>query len=100
MDPLSDVLRSMRLTGGIFLEAEFTAPWAIVSRVEPEDCAPFGQMPRNIVAYHYVEEGELRLNLENGLGGAAPRRGGGAGGEGGVGGAPGPPPRGLAGGRG
>lgn len=66
MDPLSDVLRSMRLTGGIFLEAEFTAPWAIVSRVEPEDCAPFGQMPRNIVAYHYVEEGELRLNIENG----------------------------------
>jgi len=64
MDALSDVLRSMRLTGGIFLEAEFTAPWAIASRVEPEDCAPFGHVPHNIVSYHYVEEGELHLRLE------------------------------------
>lgn len=64
MDPLSDVLRSMRLTGGIFLEAEFTAPWCIVSRVEPEDCAPFGYVPRNLIAYHYVEEGELLLQLD------------------------------------
>ena len=64
MDPLSDVLRSMRLTGGIFLEGEFTAPWSIVSRVEPADCAPFGHVPRNIIAYHYVEEGELQLRLD------------------------------------
>ncbi len=66
MDPLSDVLRSMRLTGGIFLEAEFTAPWCIVSRVEPEDCAPFGYVPRTLIAYHYVEEGELLLRIDGG----------------------------------
>lgn len=36
MDALSDVLRFVRLTGGVFLEAEFTAPWCVHSHVEPE----------------------------------------------------------------
>ena len=27
MDALSDVLRLVRLTGAVFLDAEFTAPW-------------------------------------------------------------------------
>lgn len=63
MDPLSDVLRSMRLTGGIFLRGEFTAPWAVSARVGPEDCAPFGPAPRNIIAYHYVERGGMLLQV-------------------------------------
>jgi AraC-like DNA-binding protein len=61
MDPLSDVLRSMRLTGGIFLDAEFTAPWCVTSSVAPEDCAPFGAVPHSIISYHYVETGRLHL---------------------------------------
>lgn len=63
MDPLSDLLRMMRLTGGIFLKGEFTAPWCISARVGPEDCAPFGSAPRNIIAYHYVEEGRMLLRV-------------------------------------
>jgi hypothetical protein len=31
-DPLSEVLRSVRLTGGIFLDAQFTAPWCVYRR--------------------------------------------------------------------
>src|SRR5688572_21253194 len=31
MDALSDVLRVLRLTGAVFLDAEFTAPWCVVS---------------------------------------------------------------------
>ncbi|MBX3504248.1 MAG: AraC family transcriptional regulator [Parvibaculum sp.] len=64
MDPLSDVLRSMRLTGGIFLRGEFTAPWCVSARVGPEDCTPFGPAPRNIIAYHYVERGGMMLRIE------------------------------------
>ena len=29
MDPLSDVLRAVRLTGSVFLSGHFTAPWCI-----------------------------------------------------------------------
>lgn len=61
MDALLDMLRAMRLTGGIFLEADFTAPWCIAARVGPEDCLPFTPEPRHIIAYHYVITGRCFL---------------------------------------
>jgi AraC-like DNA-binding protein len=59
MDALSDVLRAVRLSGAVFLEAEFTAPWCITSRLSPEDCRPFVVNPQHIIAYHYVVEGRV-----------------------------------------
>lgn len=61
MDALADVLAAVRLSGGVFLEAEFTAPWCIVARVGPEDCRPYGALPAHIIAYHYVASGDLVL---------------------------------------
>ncbi|PON16829.1 AraC family transcriptional regulator [Candidatus Entotheonella serta] len=63
MDVLTDVLRAMRLSGGVFLDAEFTAPWSIISKVVPEDCRPFMAEPAQLIAYHYVVEGCLLLSL-------------------------------------
>ena len=45
MDALSDLLRVIRLKGGIFLHAEFTTPWCILSAVTPQDCRPFSMAP-------------------------------------------------------
>lgn len=64
MDAFLDILRSMRLTGGIFLDAEFTAPWCVSSKVTPEDCGPYLPAPRIIIAYHYVSAGRLLLQLD------------------------------------
>lgn len=61
MDPLSDVLRVVRLTGGVFLDAEFTAPWCVTVQVGPEDCRPFLSAPQHLIAYHCVVEGCLLL---------------------------------------
>lgn len=68
MDALLDMLRSMRLTGGVFLDAEFTAPWCVSAKIGPEDCSPFLPEPRTIIAYHYVSAGKLLLQV----GGAEP----------------------------
>lgn len=62
-DPLLDAVRGMRLSGGIFLEAAFTAPWCVTARVGPEDCSPYLARPRNIIAYHYVSAGRLLLQV-------------------------------------
>jgi AraC-like DNA-binding protein len=59
------MLRAMRLTGGIFLEAEFTAPWCISAQVSPEDCAPFTPVPRHIIAYHYIIAGHCLMKVGN-----------------------------------
>jgi AraC-like DNA-binding protein len=66
MDALSDVLRLVRLAGGVFLHAEFTAPWCFLSRVTPADCGGLLQGAQHLVLYHYVAEGRLRAQLPGG----------------------------------
>lgn len=65
-DPLSGIVRSLKLSGSVFLEGTFTAPWALVSKVTEEDCAPFMAVPNQIIAYHVVTEGEMLLTLKDG----------------------------------
>jgi AraC-like DNA-binding protein len=64
MDALSDVLRAAQLTGGVFLHAEFFAPWCIAARVSPEHCSPALGPATHLIFYHYVVEGACRLRLE------------------------------------
>ncbi|MET0070552.1 MAG: AraC family transcriptional regulator [Candidatus Thiodiazotropha sp.] len=64
MDALSDVMSAVRLTSNVFLDARFSAPWCIASQIGPEDCLPYGPMPAQIIAYHYLVSGRLFLQLE------------------------------------
>lgn len=63
MEEIQDLLRGLRFGGGVFLEAEFTAPWCVHSQVTPEDCLPFAPLPRQIIGYHYVTEGSMLLKV-------------------------------------
>ena len=69
-DAALDLVSALRLSGAVFLDAEFTAPWCIRAQVGPEDCAPFAPVPRHIIAYHCVTEGALVVALD----GAEPLR--------------------------
>lgn len=60
MDLLSDVLRVARLTGGVFLRAEFSAPWCVASQMAPEMCAPLLHAPKHLIQYHYIVEGTVQ----------------------------------------
>jgi len=64
-DPLSDIIHAASITGGVFLEANFTSPWAIYSQITPEDCAAFLDIPAHVIAYHVVVEGRLYLEMNN-----------------------------------
>jgi AraC-like DNA-binding protein len=63
IDPLSDVLRCVRLTGGVFLDSVFTAPWCITAKIEADDCRPFLTRPAQVIAYHHIVEGELVVSV-------------------------------------
>jgi len=65
MDALSDVMAAVRLTSSAFLDVRLAAPWCIGSQIGPEDCAPFGDVPATLIAYHYVVSGRLFIELEN-----------------------------------
>lgn len=64
IDPLSQVLGSVRLIGGVFLEARFTAPWCTLSQISAQDIQPFIGAPGQIIAYHFVVAGHLFCTLE------------------------------------
>jgi AraC-like DNA-binding protein len=66
MDPLQDVLRAVRLQGGVFLDARFTAPWCVASQVIAEDCKPILKNPQQMVSYHYMAEGEMLIAVADG----------------------------------
>ncbi len=63
MDALSDVLRVIRLSGGVFLEAHLTAPWCMKGRISPDDCKAFQVAPRLVIATHFVASGQMQLQV-------------------------------------
>ena len=66
MDALSDVLQTVRLTGGVFLVGRFTAPFRFLSQVELHDCRPYLTKALQLVAYHHVVEGSILVSVEGG----------------------------------
>lgn len=58
------------MSGGVFLEARLSAPWSLLSRVTAEDCAPYFETPKRIVAYHFIFDGDALAEL----GGVEPQR--------------------------
>jgi AraC-like DNA-binding protein len=65
MNALLDVLRTMRLTGGVFLDCEFTAPWCVTaSAIGPEEVGLVTMpLPAHVIAYHYVTCGRVLLQI-------------------------------------
>jgi AraC-like DNA-binding protein len=66
LDAFSDVLRVTRLSGGVFLEAEFSAPWCVSGKLSADDCRPFLMTPRHVIASHFVAAGNMQLRVEGG----------------------------------
>jgi AraC-like DNA-binding protein len=64
LDALSDVLRVIRLSGGVFLEAELTAPWCINGRLSADDCRPFLAAPRHVMSSHFVAAGHMQISID------------------------------------
>jgi AraC-like DNA-binding protein len=52
------------LTGGVFLHADFSAPWCVAGRLSPEHCAPALGPASHLIIYHYVIEGSFRIRVE------------------------------------
>jgi AraC-like DNA-binding protein len=65
MNALLDVLRTMRLSGGIFLDCEFTAPWCVsTSAIGPDEVGLLAMpMPAHAIAYHYVTHGRMLVQF-------------------------------------
>jgi AraC-like DNA-binding protein len=64
MDAVTDLLQATRLSGGVFLDAEFSAPWCVHSGISDAERKMFGIGAANIISYHYISAGRLLLELD------------------------------------
>jgi hypothetical protein len=69
LDALSDVLRLVRLTGAVFLDAEFTTPWCISAPSGKVVCTRDMPQAQHVVIYHLITAGTCEVMF----GGEAPR---------------------------
>ena len=65
MDALTEILKSLRLEGAVFFNAEFTAPWAFRSPPSSEVAAFLRKGSRHVIIYHLVLAGRARGQVEH-----------------------------------
>jgi AraC-like DNA-binding protein len=64
-DLLSEMLKAVRLTGSVFLNARFTAPFGLVSSKIYDDRTPMARL-RHVSLFHMVVSGACRLETAKG----------------------------------
>lgn len=57
MDAVSGVLRAVRLSGAVYLNGTFTAPWCVTGRTDAALCAACLPRSERVVSYHLIIEG-------------------------------------------
>jgi AraC-like DNA-binding protein len=64
-DLLSRLLSSVRLTGSVFMDGQFSAPFGVTSPARWEDMPGFGRL-RHVSVFHLVTEGRCSLRTQSG----------------------------------
>jgi hypothetical protein len=64
MDVLTDILSSLRLTGGVVVDGKMTGDFCVHAEFTPAHCAPFFPKPDKLISYHYVRSGQLLVEVE------------------------------------
>jgi AraC-like DNA-binding protein len=66
MDALSDVLKSIRLEGAVFINAEFTAPWCVRAKYGLVRARERLADSQHLVFFHFLTEGACKVRLDDG----------------------------------
>jgi AraC-like DNA-binding protein len=66
MDALSEVLKIIKLSGALFFNAEFSAPWCVASSQSSELAPLLCPGAGHVIIYHYLTEGHAYAQLSDG----------------------------------
>jgi hypothetical protein len=59
MDVLDQILDSLRLTGGVVVDARAHGDWCMIAQFTREYCSLYFPVPGTLVGYHYIRAGNL-----------------------------------------
>jgi len=63
MDVLDEILSSLRLTGGVVIDGEFSGDFSLLAQFTPDHFAPFFPQPETLISYHYVRSGQMLIEV-------------------------------------
>ena len=64
MDILDEILGSLRLSGGVVIDGEFSGDYCVLAQFTPDHFAPFFPEPDALISYHYVRSGRMLVEVE------------------------------------
>ena len=64
VDVLSDILASLRLTGGVVIDGQLRGDFCVLAQFTPDHCAPFFPVPETLIGYHYVRTGRMVVEVD------------------------------------
>jgi AraC-like DNA-binding protein len=64
MDILHEILSSLRLTGGVVIDGEFSGDFCVLAQFTPNHFVPFFPQPGTLISYHYVRSGQMMIEVE------------------------------------
>jgi pimeloyl-ACP methyl ester carboxylesterase/AraC-like DNA-binding protein len=64
MDVLDEILSSLRLTGGVIVDGEFSGDFCVDAEFTPGHFEPFFPAPDKLISYHYVRSGKLVVEVD------------------------------------
>ena len=66
MDALSDVLKSVRMEGAVYLNAEFTAPWCVRAKFGLAKAKARMAGADHVVFFHFIVDGSCKVRVGDG----------------------------------
>ena len=64
LDVLEEILDSLRLTGGVVIDGEFSGDFCVNAEFTPGHFEPFFPVPETLISYHYVRSGKLIVEVD------------------------------------
>ncbi len=64
VDVLDEVLDSLKLTGGVVIDGEFSRDFCVLAHFTPKHFAPFFPQPERLISYHFVRSGSLTIEVD------------------------------------
>ena len=64
MDVLDEILSSLRLSGGVVVDGEFSGDFCVAAQFTPGHFQPFFPVPEKLMSYHYVRSGKLIVEVD------------------------------------
>ena len=64
LDVLDEILRSLRLNGGVVIDGSFSGEFCLPAQFTAKHFVPFFAEPERLISYHYIRSGKMIIEVD------------------------------------